>query len=177
MTTFELGDHRHNSSPLGEDLFCGLRAHPLFETHRLRGRTHQDESSINSCFDEISENPSRRKLDQSGVRTNDDEESAGVTLMAVAVQGVLDHDDGGCRDHREENSTSLGSAAWNPSVTGSLHHGLLRAVRPRSRSGSAKLHQASDQLHTSRRHDLLHAGRPRTRGGSPKLHQASPRRQ
>ena len=70
-TIFELGDHRHNSSPLGEELFGGLRAHPLFDEI-----THQDESSINRCFDKVSENPSGRKLDQSRVNTTLSEESA-----------------------------------------------------------------------------------------------------
>ena len=91
MTIFELGDLRHNSSPLGEELFSGLRAHPLFETHHLLEITHQDESSINCCFDEISQNPSGGKLDQPWLRANDDEENAAVTLTAVTVQDDRDH--------------------------------------------------------------------------------------
>ena len=49
---FELEDHRHNSFSVVFELI------PLFETCRLHEITHQDESSINYCFDEISENPS-----------------------------------------------------------------------------------------------------------------------
>ena len=64
-------DHRHNSSPLGEELICGLRAHPFFVTYHLREITHQDANSISCCLDEIFENPSGRKLDQQGVRDQD----------------------------------------------------------------------------------------------------------
>ena len=72
-------------------LFCGLRGHPLFETYPLREINHQDERSINLRLNEISENSSGTQLDKSGVRINDDEEGAEVTLMAVAVQDDRDH--------------------------------------------------------------------------------------